>query len=249
MYMSFKKIVSKLLLLQLSILLLCTCSCAQHKIKIRNTAYSDIETIPTGFAKNSSFTLYVTSRIDGSDENNSLQARELEQKMALLLKDKGYAIATTRDQSDYCLVFNYGVETHTEKITVPRTTQKSTGYGFYGNYRSESIAYVPEQQTIYTTFVSCNVYDTQDYIAASREKSKKNGRAPQAIWHSKAVTINKDSNIREYLDALVISLYDLFGKSLRGTKEVKTSTHSARVASLHKRYVASVSRHTKKKQK
>ena len=151
--------------------------CAKKAIHIDTNAFLDRTSLPEGFEKGSTFAIYVTSSLNGKTDSNTLQAKELKEKISVLLKNKKYQIVNSADEADYCLIFKYGIKSHTETMNIPKTIAQSRGHGGYwtGNYSSEKVKYMPEQLTFYTKFVTCHVFGHEtfaDILKSVEEQNK-----------------------------------------------------------------------------
>jgi len=64
-----------------------------RQFNIKTTAYSDSKVIPNGFEKKKSFCLANASGAEDAEQNNDeLQTKELEKKIALMLVNRGYSV-------------------------------------------------------------------------------------------------------------------------------------------------------------
>ncbi len=104
--------ICKFILLNLSILLLGSCA-KESGMRIRTNTFANKEEIPEGFKEHTTFS------ISTKQKGDRLFSREVSQKIAAILKDKGFTVKTT-DNADYALNFSFGItkSTHTRDVPV-----------------------------------------------------------------------------------------------------------------------------------
>jgi hypothetical protein len=219
-FMSLKK----LSLFLLSLLLLP--ACMRREIRVATNSYADATFIPNGFVKGKSFAVSGGSYVDGIEQKNEMQTKELTKKVSLVLDSEGYSVKQNLNQADYCIIFNYGSKSETKilnmPIYIPGQTTTSTGTvsgvrGYYGQYQQESATsgtyiYMPEEYTFYTKFLCFSVYD-----AKQCQSSRGGEKMPPQIWYGQVWNVNEQSDLRSYLDFLLIQLFKSFGKDSQGT--------------------------------
>jgi len=201
-------------------------ACTPKNIHIDITAYADTSVIPNGFLKKKSFAVIGGSYVKGVNQNNELQTKELERKVSNILKDKEYIVTTNIEEADYCLFFNYGSSSETKVLNtlkyIPGETCTTTGtLGLY-RYNQESATsgtyvYVPEEYTFHTKFLVCYVYD------AKLCQNLNQDIMPPQIWYGLAYGVDEYTDLRKYLELLLVQLFDFFGDNSPGTVSTKAS--------------------------
>lgn len=198
--------------------------CIRQPIRISSTSYADTTKISNGFSKDKSFAVASIPSADGAGQQNELQSKELEQKIAIAMNHNGYHIENSAS-ANYYLLFDYGIKAETKTLNVakyiPGQTVTSTGslsgtYGYYGQYNqlstsSGTYVYMPEDHTFFTKFLNFYVYDANECKTSSKNKT------PPQIWQGTAWNIDEYGDLRAYLDFLIVHLVRIFGKNSVGT--------------------------------
>jgi hypothetical protein len=194
------------------------CSCARH-YSISVDTYADKQFIPAGFKPGSSFAIFPAK------EENPMFSKEVSQKIAQILKDRGYRVESA-NKADYVLIFNSGITSTTTKINVPRyipgQTQSTSGTvygnrGYAGSYSektqsSGTTVYVPQDYTFFTRGVAIYVYDAEMYRKHEKEEQ---------VWSGMAISSGENSDLRDVIDYLLVSVFSYFGDNTK--KNVKIS--------------------------
>lgn len=228
MYFPEKKLKIQRFLCILLILLFFS-SCTRH-YSISVDTYADKQYIPKGFPANSSFAIS-----PGKDENQMF-SKEVSQKIAQLLKDRGYR-TDVPGKADYILVFNSAMTSSTATVNVPRyvpgQTQTTTGNvygnrGYGGSYSektqtSGTTVYVPQTFTYFTRGLAIYVYDAETYRKHSREEQ---------IWSGIAISSGENSDLRQVIDYLLISVFSYFGDNTKKKVQISMPTDDEKVQKL-----------------
>ncbi|MFZ4100248.1 MAG: hypothetical protein ACOYKZ_08000, partial [Chlamydiia bacterium] len=167
-------------------------------------AIKDTRLIPHGFPKGSSFCVV------SQEGNESLQDREVSNKISFLLGRQRYATQTHGD-CDYYLTYKYWM-THSKSIvhqavTVPGETQTTTG-----NVRSRTggvsysestqssgtVAYVPKEVHWAHQGIHLRVFDAAIY----REQKKE-----VVVWEGSANSTGQIPDLRYIMDFLLVPLF------------------------------------------
>lgn len=234
---------SKTRILTQALLLITLCTapgCFKRKIYISSNAYADRHALPHGFAPGSSFAIAHSQNEENPQPE--LLTKELSQKATILLKERGFRIKKM-SAADFCLLLDFGstCETKTAHVLkfIPGQTLGSTGTSvdchghchFYHNVTETpgSFAFVPENYIDCTKFLSCTVYSASEF-AQSKEK------LPAQLWHAESWTTDQNTNLRDYLDYLLIQNIDLLGVNTQTTCQTKWYEGDERVENLRKNY-------------
>lgn len=193
----------------LALLPLLLASCVRYYVS--TNSFIDSDFLPKGFPKNSSFAIVP------SEEYNALFSKEVARKISKILEDRGYQVSNI-DKADYYLFFDFGIESSTTTINVPkyipgqtRSTQGNV-YGSHGGYvhyqektqSSGTTVFVPESYTFFTRELTITVYDAKAY----RKKKLEN-----LIWHGRSVSSGSNGDLRQTIDYLIVTTFDTFGIS------------------------------------
>lgn len=203
--------------------------CFKRTVRVGGNFYGDRDVIPNGFAKNSRFVVAGNSVVNGVEQFNELQTKEVKKKIELFLKSKDYRVRDRLEDSDYCIIFNYGSKTETKVVNVreyvPGGTTTTQGkvnlYGYQSNSAnySETTAhagtyiYVPREYTYCTKFISLYVYNA---ASCKKELDSKSGVTPPQIWYGLVWQVDGCTDLRPYIDFLLVGLSDFFGKNTGG---------------------------------
>ncbi len=185
------------------------------KIQVYSNAFADKKKIPMGFALNRSF--YILT----PDDKNVLFVNEVKDKLADLLLENGYSIAD-KEQADYYLFFNFGLDSSNKTVSVPyyipgetKTTSGSvySSDGINTSYQDQTISsgtyvYAPVEVTVYNRHITMEVYDAFTY---------RNSKKPEQLWHIVATSSGDSSDLRLIMDYLLKTVAKNFGKDTKQT--------------------------------
>jgi hypothetical protein len=240
----------QLITLFLSIgVLTCLPSCVKRTISISGTTYADTSAIPHGFSKKNSFAVASASSEDAKLGQGKLQTKEVEKKIAIVLKKRGYQVNQSQN-ADYAIVFNYGKKSETKVINVAKyipgqsitsTSTLSGTYGYYGQcnqhaYTSGTYVYMPEEYTFCTKFLRFHVYDLKQYVLSQKYNFFGKAQTPPHIWEGVVWNVNTSEDLRSYLDFLIIRLVSILGKNTPGTLTLEMLTDDPEVTDLRHTY-------------
>jgi len=135
---------------------------------------------------------------------NDLFSQEVSQKIATVIKSKGFAVKSASD-ADYHLTFSFGMSksTHVRDVPVFIPDYGCWHYRYYHYpYRyGYTITYVPEEYTLFHKILLIEV--------------NKNGTATIPVWQGTANCYEEDSDLRDAIDYLLITVFKHFGKNTR----------------------------------
>lgn len=204
-------------------------SCFRQPIRIKANAIADKEIIPYGISCKNSLFICGTSLVNGVETKNELEIKELKRKLSYMLEKRGYRIVNSCEAASYCLMFNYGMTSETQTFNVlkyipgQKVVASGTIYGKYGGGYEEQIeslgswTYMPEQHTFYTKFIVLNVHDSK----RSLNLLKRSGmQSSSMIWNGNVYQIDECGDFRKYLDPLVVTLCNLFGRDTHGIIDI-----------------------------
>lgn len=230
-------------LISLSVLLLVP-GCIQENISIHSNAYADRDVIPHGFQKGSSMVIAQGACLNEERVGAELQTKELKKKLQILLQANGFNVINSEvqtNESDYFVVFTYGSEHETKTLQVAKyvsgLSEFTTGLSnLLGNYTQTktttgSYVYVPEEHTYFTKSLTCYVF-----TANNLENFKQNGKA-EYIWKGQTYIVNENSDLRPYLDFLLIQMMNIFGKNTMATITTNMKKDNKSVAWVRNMYL------------
>ena len=211
------------------------CSCGKRIEKITINSFTNPKKIPNGFSKESSFCVIPAKN------NNQLFEKEISQKIKTILQDQEYAIKEQKN-ANYYLTFIYGIKSSTHIINVPKYVpgQEQTiqgniygKYGWYGGYTEQSqstgsIIYVPEEYTFFNKSLFIKVYDADLYRKTKNE---------DLVWEGSAISCGESSDIRKFIDYLLMSVFRYFGKNTQKNIHLDTYSEDKNVDWLRKTYL------------
>lgn len=203
------------------LLLIVAPGCFKKRIHVSSTAYADRQAVPHGFAPGTSFAIAQSSHEGEEAQHPELLDKELSQKASILLKERGYRIKKLK-AADYCLMLDYGSSCEkkvTESLryipgkTVGTTTTTIDCFGHCHLTRQETelpgkFVFVPEEYIDCTKFLSCTIYPAKEFASAQEQ-------LPGQLWRAESWTVDQNTNLREYLDFLLIQNIDLLGAHLQ----------------------------------
>lgn len=224
------------------LLLILAPGCFTKRIHITSTSYADRQAIPHGFARGTSFAIAQSSHEGEEAQHPELLDKELSQKASILLKERGYRIKKLKS-ADFCLMLDYGSSCErktTESLryipgkTVGTTTTAIDCCGHYHlSHQATEIpgkfVFVPEEYIDCTKFLSCTVYPAKEFASAQEQ-------LPDQLWHAESWTVDQNTNVRDYLDYLLIQNIDLLGVNTQTTCQTTMYANDERVENLRKNY-------------
>lgn len=226
------------------LLLIVAPGCFKKRIHITSNAYTDRQAIPHGFAPGSSFAIAHSAHEGEEAQQPELLTKELSQKAAILLKERGYRIKKL-NAADYCLMLDYGssCEKKTTEVLryIPGKTLGSTGtsidcHGHCHVYHQVTetpgkFVFVPEDYIDCTKFLSCTVYPAQAFAQAKEH-------LPGQLWQAQSWTTDQSTDLRDYLDYLLIQNIDLLGRNTQSAIWTTWYEGDQRVQDLRNQYGA-----------
>jgi hypothetical protein len=204
------------------------------KYTVSSNTFVDYDAIPYGFDKGSSFC------IASENDENVLFTKEVENKIACLLRAKGFEIVDA-DSAQYALVFDFSMSSYSKVINtlkhIPNQTQRTKGKisgnegnstKYEENTETSQAVYVPETHTF---------YDRKFTIEVCHNHDQKND-AP--LWSGTFSSEGKSSDLRGIIDYLLIPAFENFGKSTGRCIEITLDEKDKQVHSLRNRWADSV---------
>jgi hypothetical protein len=215
-----KKIFKTILL---NILILLVGSCGKDSgMRITTNTFANKEEIPKGFKKQSSF--FISTQQKG----DSLFAQEVSQKIATILKNQEFTVKTS-DDADYTLNFSFGVKqsTHTRDVAV---YIPDYGHWHYHHYHAPygyhyRIAYIPEEYTLFNKILLIEVY-----------KNNNGSTKEEPVWQGTAHSYEEDSDLRDAIDYLLITVFKHFGRNTQKYINSKIEENNEDVKKLRQDY-------------
>ena len=222
-------------------------SCFQKPINIRSSTYTNVKKLPRGFARYSPFSVSAEVTNNSNDPvKHELQTEEIAQKIEIILENKQYAVKQPQE-SRYHLVFDYGMDIDRKIIheakTVPGQHKETIG-GRFNNRgllegftktekKSDTVVYIPEEQIIYTKYISIKIYDVLKNNLPAQDKHH-NGITGCS---GRATITDVTDNFREEIDALIIALCDILGQNTQGTINQKMYPKDESISWLRTTYL------------
>lgn len=207
--------INKLFLLAISILLFSSCG-KDTGMRITTNTFANKKLIPKGFKQGDSFS------ISAKQKGNELFSDEVSKKIATLLQDKGFKV-TNSILSDYDIKFSFGMEksTHTRDVPVYIPDYGPWYYNnYYHRYRyNYRVTYVSETYTLFNKILLLEVY--------------KNGNP---IWQGTAQSYEEDSDLRDAIDYLLVTVFKHFGKNTQKNIKTRIEDNDQRVQRLRQEY-------------
>jgi|SaaInlLV_10m_DNA_2_1039722.scaffolds.fasta_scaffold00107_16 hypothetical protein len=211
----------KFILLILPIILLGSCA-KKSSIRITTNTFANKEVIPHGFEPGASFSVETTQK------GNPLFTKEVSQKIATLLKSNGFETKTGRN-INYNLKFSFGMKqsTHTRDVPVFIPDyghwyyDSFYGYGYSHGY-NYTVAYVPEEYTLFNKILLIEVY--------------KKGDKETPIWQGTAHSYQETSDLRNSIDYLLVTVLKHFGKNTQRYIKSKMKNNDPEVEKLRQEY-------------
>lgn len=209
-------------------------SCGKQIVSITNNSYADSQAIPQGFLDGCSFFIMPAKN------DNQLLSKEVSQKIATIMVNKGYVIDTEKNAT-YYLTFNFDMQSSTQTINVPRyipgQTQTTQGniYGYRGGYAgyqeqtqtSGSVVYVQREYTFFNKTLIIRIYNAKVYRETKTE---------DLIWEGSASSCGENSDLRLFMDFLLLSVFRYFGKNTQQYVQSKLSPKDKDVQWLRNTY-------------
>ncbi|MBD3273319.1 DUF4136 domain-containing protein [Candidatus Dependentiae bacterium] len=210
--------IEKLILITTSILLFCSCG-KDTGMRITTNTFANKEIIPKGFEKGASFS------IKAKQKGDPLFVQEVSQKIATLLKENGFKVK--ENNADYKLNFSFAMEksTHTRDVPVYIPDYGPWYYyDYYPYYRYRyRVVYVPEQYTLFNKILLIEVYEKGFW------KNK-------PIWQGIAHSYEEDSDLRDAIDYLLVTVFKYFGKNTPKRIRSKIEENDSNVNKLRQDY-------------
>lgn len=214
----------KLVLLNLAIVLLGSCG-KDSGMRITTNTFADQEVIPEGFERNASFSISTKQRGD------RLFTQEVSQKIATILRDKGFVAKRTAD-ADYTLNFSFGMKKSTHTRDVP-VYVPDYGHWYYHDYHypygygyGYRITYVPEEYTLFNKILLVEAYKNSG--------SKTEKAVP--VWQGTAHSYEEDSDLRDAIDYLLVTVFKHFGRNTKKYIQSKMAEDNQEVKKLREEY-------------
>jgi len=210
------------------VMLLFLCSCTRTYYVDVDT-YADRKQIPNGFPPGSSFVVLPDETDVGAF------SKEMTQKIDQMLEDRGYDVVSA-NKADYYLVFKTSMTSAESTVCVPIYTpgssQTTTGnvYGSRGHASysettksSGTTDYVNQSYTYFIRGVGLHVYDAHTYRKHKKE---------DLIWSGIAISSGSNSDFRDVVDYLLVSVFKYFGDNTKKSVSMTISADDERVEKL-----------------
>jgi len=201
-------------------------SCAKdNSLRVTTNTFANKEIIPHGFKKGSSFS------ISTKQKGDPLFTKEVSQKIATILKDKGFVVKANGD-ADYELNFSFGMEKSIHVRDVPvyipdygcwhyHSCHGCCGCGY--GYR---VAYVPEEYTLFNKILLIEVFKETGLVSKERIP----------VWQGTAQGYEENSDLRDGVDYLLITVFKNFGKNTQKYVKSRMEKNDESVTRLRQRY-------------
>ena len=211
--------ICKLILLAVSILFLGSCG-KDTGMRITTNTFANKEIIPDGFKKNASFS------VSAKQKGNELFSKEVSQKIATILKDKGFTVKANGN-ADYTVNFSFGMEKSTHTRDVPVYIPDYGPWYYYDycpRYRYRyRITYVPEEYTLFNKILLVEV-------------SKNGFLKKKAVWQGTAHSYEEDSDLRDAIDYLLVTVFKHFGQNTQKNITSNIEDNDESVKKLRQEY-------------
>lgn len=204
----------------------------QKRITLYSNAYADIQHLPGGLPENTTIALRHKPNQD-IETSNVLQLKEFEQKLTIMLENKGYEIKPI-EKADYYLTYTYGMNSETRTEYDQKTT------GLYPNilYPIETYTYLPVEYTYYTKFLDLAIY-----------RAKESTKSQTPIWHGKTEQTDLSSDLHGTLDFLILSFNKILGINTPGQKKTSFALNDSEVKKLRNEFIKGPTSKNLKKQR
>ncbi len=181
--------------------------------KIQINTFADRKAIPKGFASGKTFFVFTEK------ENISLLSREISDKIAKILEEKGYPVKGA-EVADYFLFCSSDIKSETHIVNIPvfvpgtTTTKQGNIYGggsIHYNEQTQSsgkLTYAPQEITLFDKKMILRVYDANLYRNTQEEK---------LVWESLSFSYDQKSDLRDTIDYLILGTFHYFGSNTRRT--------------------------------
>jgi hypothetical protein len=210
----------KLFLLNLSIILLGSCA-RESGMRVTTNTFANKEVIPQGFKKQTSFS------ISTKQKGDPLFTREVAQKIATILRNKGFTIKTTSDV-EYNLNFSFAMSksTHVRDVPVYIPDYGHWHYHHYHHGYGFSIAYIPKEFTLFHKILLLEVY----------KNSGSRAERIVPVWQGTAHVYEEDSDLRDAIDYLLVTVFKYFGRNTKRYIKSKMEDDNEEVRKLRQEY-------------
>lgn len=212
--------VKNFILLSLSMLLLGSCM-KESGMDIRTNTFANEKIIPKGFQPNDSFS------ISAKQKGDQLFTREVSQKIATLLKNRGFTV-TTAATADYNLIFSFGMDKSTHVRDVPVFIPDYGCWHYHHchyNY-GYRVAYVPEVYTLFHKILLVEVHRNRRFTLGKKDP----------VWQGTAHGYEEDSDLRDAIDYLLVTVFKYFGKNTKKYVKSRIKDDDKRVEKLRQDY-------------
>jgi len=177
-----------------------------------------------------------------TEEAEPLLEREVQQKIEVLLRARGYTVTSVPESSH--LIFAYfaidsgTTATGVMPIFTPGGVATSDTYTSTGQWATTTTQlpghtnYVPYRYTFFTRFLGMHLYQTRRWAVSTQED-----RGDAVVWKSTTVSSGSKSDLREVIDFLLVGTFDYFGRDT-GKQKTETMFEASRSVSQLKKAVA-----------
>ena len=218
----------------LAIVMVVFLSSCGPRVSVSNNAFADMQTIPYGFPCDSTFYIEVPTAGD-----NRLFTKEVAQKIATVLRNKGYDVVRDAEFADYTLSFTIGMKSFRDTVMVPHyvpgpvKTKRSKALNSEGRWidsveetaTSGTWVSVEEERLVFKKDFTVRVYDVA--------KQEKTGDE-EVVWTTSVSSSNGSDDLRAGVDYLLLAAFKHFGKNTQ--KKVYADVESRDVKTLRRLY-------------
>lgn len=202
-----------------------------RRISVTNNSFADYQAIPAGFALGSAF------YVEPIKHKNKLFAKEIQHKIGTVLREAGF-IVTAEQHADYRISCTIDMMSSTITVQVPRYIpgEKITTQGcvhtsddddqIYTETKETAgtVIYTPEERTIFKHKLQMNVYQANNEPELEKE----------LVWQATANTNGDDSDQRDIIDYLLVSVFKYFGKNTKKSVETNVKESSREIKRIRK---------------
>lgn len=167
--------------------------------------------------------------------DNLIFESQVRAKIEKLLVANGYRIADA-DSADYWLAFKYGADSgvridRTYNIYIPGQVVTTWVPGAFGGHvmsRQEPgrMEHVHDSDILFTQWLMLHVYERAAVVNASQK--------PKPLWIGEVVLVDEVSNLREYVDLMLVGGFDQWMEDTGGPVTTNVRTDHELVKFLRK---------------
>ncbi len=160
--------------------------------------------------------------VNNENADNPLLEREIAAKIARLLKEKGYRLASA-EEGDFYVVFRYGIDRGPLEITSWEKHDRVDTYDPYTKMRSTKHVVTDSgvlSHQFYTRSLCIRVVDAQVLRKSGKTK---------VIWAGDTVSEGTSTDLRKVINYLLVATFDYFGRDTGKAVKVVLSEGNPRV--------------------